>query len=84
MNRARLRGLKRNSSVLLGDIGTTDDVPLLLTSLDPPEPLARAHAAWALRRIGADAVARLRERLVVEADRSVRHELASAIADLEE
>lgn len=85
MKRAKLRGLKRNSSVVLGNIGATEDIPLLSATLDDPEPLARTHAAWALGCIGSsDAVTRLRERLVVEADDSVRRELASAIASLAE
>jgi epoxyqueuosine reductase len=85
MKRAKLRGLKRNSSVVLGNIGATEDIPSLSATLDDPEPLARGHAAWALSCIGsADTVARLRERLVVEADDWVRHELTSAIASLEE
>lgn len=63
MKRAKLRGLKRNAAVVLGNIGSADDVPTLAAALDDDEPLARVHAAWALGRIGsADAVDRLRER----------------------
>ena len=52
MKRAKLRGLKRNAAVVLGNVGTVADVPLLEQALDDPEPLVREHAAWALQRLG--------------------------------
>ena len=51
MKRAKLRGLKRNAAVVLGNVGTADDVGVLTRALDDPEPLVREHAAWALRRL---------------------------------
>ena len=51
MKRARLRGLRRNASVVLGNAGTMDDVDVLAKALDDPEPLVREHAAWALDSI---------------------------------
>ena len=48
MKRARLPGLKRNAAVVLGNVGTHDDIPLLAGALADPEPLVREHAAWAL------------------------------------
>jgi epoxyqueuosine reductase QueG len=51
MRRAKLRGLKRNAAVVLGNVGTTEDVPVLQQALDDSEPLVREHAAWALHRI---------------------------------
>ncbi|MDQ3950399.1 MAG: tRNA epoxyqueuosine(34) reductase QueG, partial [Gemmatimonadota bacterium] len=51
MKRAKLRGLKRNAAVVLGNIGVPEDVPVLNDALDDPEPLVRQHAAWALGRI---------------------------------
>jgi epoxyqueuosine reductase len=53
MKRAKLRGLKRNAAVVLGNVGTVEDVPALEQALADPEPLVREHAAWALGRIGA-------------------------------
>ena len=53
MKRAKLRGLKRNAAVALGNVGTTDDAGVLTRALDDEEPLVREHAAWALRRIEA-------------------------------
>ena len=48
MKRAKLRGLKRNAAVVLGNVGTMEDVPMLQHALDNAEPLVREHAAWAL------------------------------------
>ena len=50
MKRAKLRGLKRNAAVVLGNVGTIEDIDILAHALDDPEPLAREHAAWALVR----------------------------------
>ena len=49
--RAKLRGLKRNAAVVLGNVGTADDVGVLTRALDDPEPLEREHAAWVLARL---------------------------------
>ncbi len=48
MKRAKRRGLARNAAVVLGNVGTGDDVPLLEVALRHDEPLVREHAAWAL------------------------------------
>ena len=54
MKRAKLRGLKRNAVVVLGNVGTVEDVPELQQALADPEPLVREHVAWALARLGAE------------------------------
>jgi epoxyqueuosine reductase len=51
MKRAKLRGLKRNAAVVLGNVGTSDDVAVLTRALDEDEPLLREHARWALQRL---------------------------------
>src|SRR4051812_16081408 len=56
MKRAKLRGLKRNAAVVLGNVGTVEDVEVLTRSLDDPEPLVREHAAWALARVRSEPV----------------------------
>jgi len=53
MKRAKLRGLKRNAAVVLGNVGTADDIDALTRALDDEEPLMREHAAWALARLAA-------------------------------
>ena len=50
MKRAKLRGLKRNAVVVLGNTGTMEDVPVLQQALEDSEPLVRKHAASALAR----------------------------------
>lgn len=51
MKRAKLRGLKRNAAVVLGNVGTAADIPALEQALGDPEPLVREHAAWALSEL---------------------------------
>jgi epoxyqueuosine reductase len=51
MKRAKLRGLKRNAEVVLGNVGNGDDATTLTAILEDPDPLLREHAAWALARI---------------------------------
>jgi epoxyqueuosine reductase len=55
MTRATLAGLKRNAAVVLGNVGTAEDVPALRAALEDPEPMVREHAGWA--------IARMRERI---------------------
>jgi epoxyqueuosine reductase len=51
MKRAKLRGLKRNAALVLGNIANADDLDVLTRGIDDPEPLVRAHAAWALAQL---------------------------------
>jgi epoxyqueuosine reductase len=51
MKRAKLRGLKRNAAVVLGNVGTHEDADVLTRALDDAEPLVREHAAWALAQL---------------------------------
>ena len=61
MKRAKLRGLKRNAAVVLGNIGAARDADMLAWALDGEEPLpsagsgpaVREHAAWALDQLPA-------------------------------
>ena len=55
MKRAKLRGLKRNAAVSLGNGGTADDADVVARACDDPEAIVREHAAWALARISARA-----------------------------
>jgi epoxyqueuosine reductase len=56
MKRAKRRGLARNAATVLGNVGTADDVATLVAALHDHEPLVAEHAAWALERIGGNAV----------------------------
>lgn len=51
MKRAKLRGLKRNAAVVLGNVGTSDDIELLSQSTAQSEPMVREHAEWAIAAI---------------------------------
>ena len=53
VKRAKLRGLKRNAAVVLGNVGAAADADVLTRALDDTEPRVREHAAWALARLGA-------------------------------
>jgi epoxyqueuosine reductase len=49
--RVKRRGLLRNVCVVLGNIGTVDDLPALRRAEQHEEPLVREHASWAVRQI---------------------------------
>ena len=67
MKRAKLRGLKRNAAVVLGNIVTTEDVSVLRQALADSEPLVRKHAACALEKLGTtDALAAPQRRSAAE------------------
>jgi epoxyqueuosine reductase len=52
MKRAKLRGLKRNAAVVLGNVGTADDIALLERVRNKePDDMLRQHAAWALAQL---------------------------------
>ena len=51
MKRAKPRGLKRNAAVVLGNVGTAEDIDVLARALEDQEPLVRGHAAWALAQL---------------------------------
>ncbi len=51
--RAKRRGLARNAAVALGNSGNPGALDTLARSLESePDPLVRAHVAWALGRLG--------------------------------
>lgn len=79
--RARRRGYLRSVAVALGNSGERDAVPALAQALcDDPEPLVRAHAAWALGNLGGSAALNgLMEVLERETDQQVRREIEYAL-----
>jgi epoxyqueuosine reductase len=58
MKRAKRRGLARNAAIVLGNVGTSDDVDALVHALDDPEALVAEHATWALEQIAIKTAAR--------------------------
>jgi epoxyqueuosine reductase len=85
MKRAKLRGLKRNAAVVLGNAGVMDDVAALVDALDDADPLVRVHAAWALATVASpEALCALRFRFDREDDVSVLAALNACLARLDE
>src|SRR5690606_35796719 len=81
IRRAGRAGFARNVCVALGNWGSPEAVPVLARALSDPEPLVRAHAAWALGRVGsAEARSALSTAASVETDAAVLDELSVAMA----
>jgi epoxyqueuosine reductase len=74
--------LRRNAAVALGNTLDRADVPALAVALGAdPHPQVRAHAAWALGRIGSPrAASALRDAREREAAGLVRDEIEAALA----
>jgi epoxyqueuosine reductase len=73
LRRVPRAALLRNVAVALGNTGSPDAIAPLVHLMRHPQPLVRAHAAWALGQLGAvEALAR------DDDDPDVRAELASA------
>jgi len=51
MLRVKRRGMLRNASVALGNVGDERALPVLQKAAADPEPLIAEHAAWAMARI---------------------------------
>ncbi len=83
--RPKRRGLQRNVAVALGNSGSEAAVPVLADALHHhDEPLVRAHAAWALGRLGGEvAAAALEVAGRVERDEEVVPEIAAALRALD-
>jgi epoxyqueuosine reductase len=79
--RTKRRGFLRNVCVALGNLKRPEAVSALARTLrEDPEPLIRAHAAWALGRIGTrEAKVALHEARTREADPVVLPEIDSAL-----
>lgn len=83
VTRAGRQGLSRNAAVALGNRGAPGDVEALAQSMAlEPDPVVRAHAAWALGAIGTpEALTTLHARLGEERDESVLREIEAALGE---
>lgn len=72
VKRLKLRGLLRNACVVAGNIGSEELLPELLQLAVHPEPLVRAHAVWAVRKLGGQSL--LETIRKTESDATVRAE----------
>lgn len=81
IQRPRRKGYLRNIAVALGNSGSVEAIPFLEESLcNEIEPLVRAHAAWALGRIGSKKVRFvLQKALATETDPTVLQEIKMAL-----
>lgn len=81
LRRAKRRGYLRNVSVVLGNLKDLATVPDLgFSLLSEPEPLVRAHAAWALGQIGGAAARTVLDKaLHIEPESAVVEEIRSAL-----
>ena len=81
VTRAGRQGLSRNAAIALGNRGEPGDVAALAQSLtEEPDPVVRAHVAWALGAIGtADALGALRSRAPEERETMVLYEMDLAL-----
>ncbi|HLY21898.1 MAG TPA: tRNA epoxyqueuosine(34) reductase QueG [bacterium] len=85
VKRTKRSGLRRNVAVALGNAGDPAAVPALCEALTDADALVRAHAAWALGRIGGEtAREHLRGRLTDERDLAVREEIELALGARED
>jgi epoxyqueuosine reductase len=79
--RAGRDGFVRNVAVALGNCRSPEAVDALSRCLDDESPVVRAHAAWALGRIGGDAARQvLRDASTGEQWPEVREEITLALA----
>jgi epoxyqueuosine reductase len=81
LKRAKQSGLRRNAMIVAGNLRHETAVSALLGTLnEDPDPMLRAHAAWALRRIlGEMALPTLKNALESEVDPGVRIEIEHGI-----
>lgn len=78
--RREVRHVRRNALVVLGNVGDPADPALIeavQAHLDHEDPLLRAHAVWAARRLGREDLVRP---LVVDTDPLVMAELDAPVA----
>jgi epoxyqueuosine reductase len=82
LRRARYAGFLRNVAIALGNSDDLSSLDVLIETLDHPEPLVRAHVAWALGNLASPKARNpLRNRLLIEEDAEVRKEIVTALDD---
>ena len=84
VTRAKRAGLARNAAIALGNSNDSRAEPILIDILaNHDQPLARGHAASALRNLLGDGSRRvLRDAIARDVDPYVRHEIQIALGDL--
>ena len=64
--------LARNAALVLGNVGTRDDVATLKAALKHDEPLVREHAAWAIEQIHHERTSQAERRVSAALERESR------------
>ncbi len=83
IKRAKRRGFLRNIVVALGNWKHPSAAPALEKALNDDDPLVRAHAAWALGRIGGEAARKsLQAQLKAETNPEVLEEINHTIQEM--
>ena len=83
IQRPKRRGYLRNVAVALGNAGNPAALPDLAHAMNDPEPLVRAHAAWALGRIGGETARQtLLAAILTETASEVRAEISRALSHI--
>jgi epoxyqueuosine reductase len=77
IKRVKLAGLLRNACIMAANTGAVECLDSLVALAGHASPVVRAHAVWAVRRMGA--VERLGELQAVEADVSVLAEYSGVV-----
>jgi epoxyqueuosine reductase len=77
IKRLKRRGLLRNACIVAANTGATECLDALVRLADEGEPLVRAHAVWAVRRLGA--ADRLGNAWAAETEPSVREEYTAPL-----
>ena len=84
IRRTKRRGLLRNAAVALGNTGNQDAVPVLASVMaEEPEAMVRAHAAWALGKLGGIAAKQALERTRrIDRDDETQAEIEAALESI--
>ena len=77
IKRVKLRGLLRNACIVAANTNRTDCLDDLVALTAQAEPVVRAHAVWAVRRLGAGD--RLQAQAEAESDPVVREEYRTPV-----
>ncbi len=77
IKRVKLAGLLRNACIVAANTGAHDCVEVLVGLAGHASPVVRAHAVWAVRRLGSQAL--LAEQQAAESDVAVLAEYAGAV-----
>jgi epoxyqueuosine reductase len=77
IKRVKLSGLLRNASIVAANTGAHECLDALVRLAGHPLPMVRAHAVWAVRKLGGES--RLAELKATEVDQAVLAEYDAVV-----